>query len=107
VQQLLLDGASADRIAGAGIGWVVAQLGSRGEMGDAAKTLATLPVVYRDGEIALHRVDGQAPGAPKSHRRAAVATHALWLAVLAVGTLGSAGTTIRSWPLTRRPQRSF
>jgi hypothetical protein len=107
VQQLLLGGASADRVADDGIGWVVAQLGSRGEMGDAAKTLAALPVVYRDGEIALYRVDGQAPGAPWSHRRAAVATHALWLAVLAVGTLGSAGTTIRSWPLTRRRRRSF
>ena len=75
VQELLLAGAPADRLAAAGTGWVVAQLGSRGEMGDAAKTLATLPVVYRDGEIAVYRVDGQSPGATAGQRRAAVAAH--------------------------------
>jgi hypothetical protein len=106
VQDLLLAGAPADRLAAAGAGWVVAELGSRGEMGDAAKTLATLPVVYRDGEIAVYRVDGQSPGASAGQRRAAVATHLVWLAVLTVGAAGMAGTTIRSWPSTRTPPPS-
>ena len=106
VQELLLAGAPADRLAAAGAGWVVAQLGSRGEMGDAAKTLATLPVVYRDGEIVVYRVGGQSPGATGGQRRAAVAAHLVWLAVLIVGAAGMAGTTIRGWPSTRKPPPS-
>ncbi len=106
VQELLLAGAPADRLSGAGIGWVVAQLGSRGEMGDATKTLATLPVVYRDGEIAIYRVEGQSPGATAGQRRAAVAAHLGWLAVLIFGAAGMAGTTIRAWPSTRKPPPS-
>ena len=107
VQELLLAGAPADRLAAAGTGWVVAQLGSRGEMGDAAKTLATLPVVYRDGEIVVYRVGGQSPGATAGQRRAAVAAHLVWLAVLIVGAAGMAGTTIRGWPSTRKPPPSY
>ncbi len=100
VQELLIAGAPADLLARAGVGWLVAELGSRGEMGDAARTLATLPVVYRDGEIAVYRVGGQSTGA--RHRRAALAAHGVWLAVLFIGAAGMAATATRSWPSTRR-----
>ncbi len=85
VQDLLLAGAPAEQLTAAGVGWVVAQIGSRGEMGSAARTLANLPVVYRDGEIALHRVGGHWAAASPSHRRLAVAAHLAWLAVLVGG----------------------
>ncbi len=88
IQELLLGGAPAEQLTGAGVGWVVAQIGSRGEMGSGAKTLANLPVVYRDGEIALHRAGGQSAAAAPSHRRLAVAAHLAWLAVLAGGGAG-------------------
>ena len=90
VQQLLLDGGSPEQLARAGVGWVVAQLGSRGEMGSSARTLAALPVSYRDGDIALYRVGGQAPGASTQARRAAVAAHLVWLGVLCVAAAGMA-----------------
>ncbi len=88
IQELLLGGAPAEQLTGAGVGWVVAQIGSRGEMGSGAKTLANLPVVYRDGEIALHRAGGQSAAAAPSHRRLAVVAHLAWLAVLAGGAAG-------------------
>ncbi len=82
VGDLLLAGAPADRLRDEGVGWVVAELGSIGEMGDAATTLAELPIVYRDGELALYRVGGGSAGATDAHRRAALAAHIGWLAML-------------------------
>ena len=86
VQDLLLAGAPAEQLTAAGVGWVVAQIGSRGEMKLGSTDTRNLPVVYRDGEIALHRVGGHWAAASPSHRRLAVAAHPLaWLAVLAGG----------------------
>lgn len=95
VQDLLLAGAPVDRIAGAGVGWVVAEIGSRGEIGSAATTLAGMPVVYRDGEIAVYRAGGSSAGASDAHRRMAVAAHLVWLSVLAGGAAGTVACTIR------------
>ena len=89
IQELLLAGAPPDQLAAAGVGWVVAQIGSRGEMGSAARTLAALPVTYRDGEIAVYRVGGQSAGASPAHRRLAVGAHLVWLAVLLGGAAGA------------------
>jgi hypothetical protein len=90
VQDLLLAGAPADRLRREGVGWVVAELGSFGEMGDAAKTLADLPVVYSDGEIALYRVGGGAGGATDAQRRVALAAHLGWLITLVAGGVAMA-----------------
>ena len=89
IQELLLAGAPPDQFAAAGVGWVVAQIGSRGEMGSAAKTLAGLPVAYRDGEIAVYRVGGQSAGASPAHRSLAVGAHLVWLAMLLGGAAGA------------------
>ena len=90
VQNLLLAGAPADRLRHEGVGWVVAELGSLGQMGDAAKTLAELPVAYRDGELALYRVGGGAEGATDAQRRAALAAHIAWLTMLVAGAAAMA-----------------
>jgi hypothetical protein len=94
VQRLLLDGAEPARLAGAGVGWVVVESGSAGEIGAAARTLAALPVVYRDADITLYRVGGDTPGAEPSRRRLMVLAHAVWVATLG---LSAAGSAITAW----------
>lgn len=83
VTALLLEGASRDRLADAGVGWVVAESGS---------PAVDLPVVYRDGDITLYRVGGSAP--PASRRGLLIGAHLVWL-----GTLVGAGvvTLGRRW----------
>ncbi|HEX2285116.1 MAG TPA: hypothetical protein VHI10_09895, partial [Mycobacterium sp.] len=80
VQQLLLDGASAEELARAGVGWVVVESGERtGSFG--------MPVIYSD-DIALYRVGGDHP--PASGRGVVLAAHWVWLGLLilaAVATL--------------------
>jgi hypothetical protein len=90
VQRLLLDGAEPAKLARAGIGWVVVESGTAGEMGSAAKTLAALPVVYHDADMTLYRVGGDAPGAGASRRTLMVLAHLVWLTVLAAGAVGTA-----------------
>ena len=89
IQRLLIGGDPA-ALAGAGVGWVVVESGTSGEMGSSANTLASLPVVYRDKDITLYRVGGDAPGASSGHRAVMVGAHLVWLAVLVVGAVGTA-----------------
>jgi hypothetical protein len=107
VQRLLLAGAEPARLAGAGVGWVVVESGSPGEMGKAARTLATLPVVYRDADMTLYRVGGASPGATPGERALMVLAHLVWVAVLMVGGVGSAvGGTVAAVRRARlRPDR--
>jgi hypothetical protein len=103
VQRLLLDGAEPARLARAGVGWVVVESGTAGEMGKAAKTLATLPVVYRDADLTLYRVGGDSAGASPGERALMVLAHLVWVAVLAAGAAGTAVATVRRARL--RPDR--
>lgn len=80
VTALLLDRAPRDRLAEAGVGWVVAEPGSPAQ---------DLPVVYRDSELTLYRVGGSAPKA--SGRGLLIAAHLVWL-----GTLVWAGAVAAS-----------
>ncbi len=95
VQQLLLDGADPAVLAEQGVGWIVVQSGTPGESGSAADTLATLPVTYRDDDLALYRVGGDAPGASAARRVVMVIAHGVWLAVLIVGAVGALVRTRR------------
>ncbi len=95
VQRLLLDGAEPAKLARAGIGWVVVESGTPGEMGTAAKTLAGLPVVYHDADITLYRIGGDAPGAGANRRTLMVLAHLVWLTVLAAGAAGTAVPALR------------
>lgn len=83
VQALLLGGADRDRLAAAGVGWVVVESGGTTESLD-------LPVAYRDDDIAVYRVGGDRPAA--SGRGIVLAAHFAWLALL----LGAAGVTLYS-----------
>ena len=88
VQALLLAGADPAGIADAGIGWILVESGSGGEIGSARKTLDQLPVAYSDADLTLYRVDGTAPGAKASHRAALIGAHLVWLGLLVFGAVG-------------------
>jgi hypothetical protein len=83
VQQLLLAGGRPEALADAGVGWVVVESGSAGAMGDAQRTLQGLPVAYRDTDLTLYRVGGASQAASQGKRALAVATHLIWLVLLA------------------------
>lgn len=76
VTALLLGGASRDRLADAGVGWVVTETGS---------AALDLPVAYRDRDLTLYRVGGDTPAA--SGRALLIATHLVWLGTLIVAGL--------------------
>ena len=81
VQQLLLTGADREKLANAGVGWVVVE--SEGE-----STPLALPVAYRDSDLAVYRIGGDHP--PASGRGIVLAAHWVWLALL----IGAAGVTL-------------
>ena len=64
VQQLLLAGPDPAALARAGVGWVVVESDTAGDMGASATTLDALPPVYHDDDITLYRVGGDTPGGP-------------------------------------------
>jgi hypothetical protein len=85
VQRMLLAGAPAETLAGAGVGWIVVESGSAGSMGTAQQSLTRLPVAYHDTELTLYRVGGVSQPAPQGKRTAVVAAHIVWLALLIGG----------------------
>lgn len=105
VQDVLLQGADAARLAESGIGWVVLESGSAGDIGMAQRTLAQLPVAYRDSELSLYRVDGDTPGASSGQRLAVLAAHGVWLSVLLIGAAGMVATAVRALGARRNFRR--
>ncbi len=102
VQDLLLAGADPVRLKDAGVGWVVVETGTGGETASAARTLDQLPVAYRDADVTLYRVGGEAPGATSALRREVTAAHLVWLAMLILGAAGMALARVgQTRPLTR------
>jgi len=95
VQQALLSGSEPTSLGIKGVGWVVKEADVDGEIGSAAKTLARLPVTFRDSDLTLYRVGGRAPKAPAGQRRAAMAAHLVWLAMLLAGAGGLAAPSLR------------
>ena len=80
---LLRRGADVHQLAPAGVGWVVVE--------GAAPPLS-LPIAYRDNDIALYRVGGTTPAA--SGRALLIAAHVVWLGLL-VGAL--AAMAVQRW----------
>jgi hypothetical protein len=80
VQNLLLADADRDRLAEAGVGWVVVESGS---------ATLPLPVAYRDDDITLYRVGGDHPQAEGGGL--VLAAHLAWLALLLGGAAGMIG----------------
>lgn len=102
VQQLLLAGADRDRLARSGLRWLVVELGTSGETGQAAKSFERLPAVYRGPDLALYRVGGDSAGASAGRRLAVLIAHLAWLAMLISGAVGSG---VAGWLRIFRPKR--
>lgn len=82
VQELVLRGARAQELAGAGVGWVVVEAGG---------SALDLPVAYRDDDLTVYRVGGEQARSP--HRALLIGVHAGWLALL----LGSGMAGLLRW----------
>ncbi|OBJ05776.1 hypothetical protein A5660_15325 [Mycobacterium alsense] len=89
VQGLLLAGSDPASLARAGVGWLVVESDSAGDMGAAARTVGALTPVRRDGGPALYRVGGDTGGVPPARRTATLVAHLAWLAALGVGAVGA------------------
>jgi hypothetical protein len=101
VQELLLSGPDPAALATAGVGWLVVESGTAGDMGAAARTLDVMTPVYRDREFAVYRIGGVTPGASTARRQASAGAHLAWLAMLVAG---GAGSVLVGWRRTR-PRR--
>jgi hypothetical protein len=95
VQELLLTGPDPSALARAGVGWLVIESDSAGEMGAAARTLDRLQPTYPDKDLALYRIGGDTAGASSASRRTTVIAHLAWLALLVVGGGGALGGAAR------------
>ncbi len=95
VEALLLTGPDPAALASAGVGWLVVESGSAGQMGSAARTVGALAPAYRDDRLALYRVAGRTPGVSAARRDATLAAHLAWLALLAVGAAGAVACRVR------------
>jgi hypothetical protein len=95
VQQVLLAGGDAVDLRQAGVGWLVVELGTPGDMGSAAETFGRLPVAYRGRDLVLYRVGGATAGASTGRRMTVVIAHLAWLAMLIAGAVGATVTSRR------------
>jgi hypothetical protein len=94
VQRLLLAGADPQALRRAGVGWLVVELGTPGDMGLAARTFERLPVAYRGRDLLLYRVGGDTAPESAGRRLTVVIAHLVWLAMLAGGAIGA---TVAGW----------
>jgi len=90
VQRLLLSGADRDRLAAAGVGWVVVE--SDWTTGYSPPALP-LPVAYHDDDLTLYRVGGDHPSAPG--RGIVLAAHWVWLGLILISGLLVLGLGLR------------
>jgi len=95
VQELLLAGPDPSALARAGVGWLVVESDSAGDMGATARTLGALTPAHRDHELALYRVGGDTAGASRARRTATLVAHLAWLAMLVVGGAGAGVCAVR------------
>lgn len=95
VQRLLEQGADPGALAGAGVGWVLVQRGTPGDMGHADRTLRQLSPSYADADVALYRIGGSHPPAPQHNRTIVIAGHLVWAALLLGGGAGAAVSSRR------------
>jgi hypothetical protein len=101
VQRLLLTGADPQALRRAGVGWLVVEVGTPGDMGLAARTFERMPVAYRGQDLMLYRVGGAAGGVSADRRSLAMIAHLVWLATLIGGAIG---TMVANWRQRARRQ---
>jgi hypothetical protein len=102
VQELLLAGPNPAALARAGVGWLVVESDSAGDMGAAARTLDALTPVHRDRELALYRIGGDTARVSPARRTATLIAHLAWLAMLVTG---GAGAAVWAWRRRARSRR--
>ncbi|OBI30243.1 hypothetical protein A5709_26035 [Mycobacterium sp. E1386] len=105
VQQLLLAGPDPSALAPAGVGWLVVESDTAGDMGASARTLDALTPVYRDDDLALYRIGGHTAEVSASARVATLIAHLAWLAALMLGGAGAAFDAWRRWRIGATPRR--
>ena len=88
---LLLTGADPVALRRDGVGWLVVEVGTPGDMGLAARTFERLPVADRGQDLVLYRVGGTAADVPADRRLLAVIAHLVWLATLIGALIGTTG----------------
>jgi hypothetical protein len=93
---LLLTGADRDKLAAAGVGWVVVE--SQWPTRYSPPALP-LPVAYHDEDLTLYRVGGDHPAA--AGRGIVLAAHWVWLGLLLISGLLALGLGLRR----ARPRR--
>jgi hypothetical protein len=90
VQQLLLAGGDPADLRKAGVGWLVVESGTPGDIGSAAETFGRLPVAYRGRDLMLYRVGGTTVSASADRRLLVVIAHLAWLQMLIAAGIGMA-----------------
>ncbi|OBA60405.1 hypothetical protein A5647_00885 [Mycobacterium sp. 1100029.7] len=89
IQELLLSGPPSSALAPAGVGWLVVESDSAGDMGRAGRTLSTLTPVFRDKELTLYRIGGRGGAVPSARRVVTMIAHLAWLGLLIGGAAGA------------------
>ncbi|WAJ47531.1 hypothetical protein OK015_03965 [Mycobacterium sp. Aquia_216] len=102
VQKLLLSGPEPSALAPAGVGWLVVESDSAGDMGSAAATLGALTPVFRDQEMTLYWIGGNTAGVSPGRRQSTVIAHLAWLSLLTVGGSGALVAGVRRRVRPRR-----
>jgi hypothetical protein len=98
VQRLMLTGVDPAALRRAGVGWLVVEEGTPGDMGLAQRTFERLPLTYRGHDLMLYRVGGDSAFMAADRRLLAMIAHLVWLAMLIAGVVGTAATG-RRWPI--------
>jgi hypothetical protein len=98
VQRLLLTGADRDKLAAAGVGWVVveSQWPTR-----YSPPVLSLPVAYHDEDLTLYRVGGDHPAA--AGRGIVLAAHWVWLGLLLISGVLAGLLTAWARRVSNRP----
>jgi hypothetical protein len=94
VQRLLEAGSDPATLARAGVGWVVVQRGTPGDLGRADRTLGQLSPSYTDDDIAVYRINGASDVAPQRKRSLVIAAHLVWAALLIGGAAALVATRL-------------
>ncbi|WP_068162927.1 hypothetical protein [Rhodococcus phenolicus] len=102
VEALLLGGTDPDELAARGVGWVLVEHGTPGELGDSRRTLDRLELVHTDADLSLYRVPGVT--GETADRGAAVAAHVLWALLLTGGAVGGLAVRLRGQTRAAREQ---
>ena len=105
VEDLLLAGGSPTQLADLGVGWLLIERGTPGQLGNSATTLDGLEQVFADNDLALFRVPGDiaTQEASTSARTAVVVAHLAWILMGAIALI-SVGLNQNRIRLARRGQ---